>query len=372
MKKVLWFGSFSDPSGYGEAARNYAYNLKGVDLYLKNCKFFNGGAVGMGRDMYEKLSPLIGKESNFYNMVMYNLTPENYRVSRTEKMLTCCMTTFETDGIPDSWVIPIRAMDYVFTYTNFNKLTFENSGINRPIIVVPHGVDTNRFSPTAIPLIKKPVNKFVFGSNFDWTERKNPQALIQGYFMAFPNKKDVTLLLKVYAHYDSSSKFLDNIKAYIAELRKKCGIGEYPEVQILSQMLDADEMAGFYTSLDCYVSTTRGEGWNLPMSEAMACGVPCVATNWSAHTEFMNTSNGYPIEYKIVPVGEAQYSKFPHYKGQNWADIDKHHLVYTLREIFNNRGRNNRKGLQARKDMVDNWTWKMACEKLTKAINIIN
>jgi len=45
-------------------------------------------------------------------------------------------------------------------------------------------------------------------------------------------------------------------------------------------------MAKVYGLFDVYLSTTLGEGWGLPILEAMACGTPCVLPQWSALGEW--------------------------------------------------------------------------------------
>ncbi len=47
---------------------------------------------------------------------------------------------------------------------------------------------------------------------------------------------------------------------------------------------------------------TRGEGWGMPLSEAMAMGLPVVVTNWSGPVAFVDESVGYPVNYTLVEV----------------------------------------------------------------------
>lgn len=44
----------------------------------------------------------------------------------------------------------------------------------------------------------------------------------------------------------------------------------------------AEEMPLIYSAFDCLFTTTQGEGWGLPVLEAMACGTPCIVPDWSA------------------------------------------------------------------------------------------
>jgi glycosyltransferase involved in cell wall biosynthesis len=69
-----------------------------------------------------------------------------------------------------------------------------------------------------------------------------------------------------------------------------------------------EQMALLYSAADLYVSTSWGEGFGLPLLEAMACGTPVIAQNCSAITEVVGPG-GVLIEPKArisTPQGQDQ------------------------------------------------------------------
>jgi glycosyltransferase involved in cell wall biosynthesis len=51
----------------------------------------------------------------------------------------------------------------------------------------------------------------------------------------------------------------------------------------------------WFSAADAFVLPTRGEGWGLPIAEAMAMGVPVLVTNHSGPTAFATDDNAYLI-----------------------------------------------------------------------------
>ncbi|GFH12556.1 uncharacterized protein HaLaN_08268, partial [Haematococcus lacustris] len=116
-----------------------------------------------------------------------------------------------------------------------------------------------------------------------------------------------------------------------------------------------DESVGYMvnytlqTAADAYVTPTRGEGWGMPITEAMSMGLPVVVTNWSGVTAFVDESVGYMVNYTLQTVPDDQPWWF---QGAKWAVASSSHLRQRMREVMSDRRTAAAKGKRARQRMV--------------------
>jgi len=137
---------------------------------------------------------------------------------------------------------------------------------------------------------------------------------------------------------------------------------------IINRVFDFYQLPLLYRSIDCYITAGRGEGWDMPLMEAMACGLPTIATNWGAHQEFATNENSYLLDINgTIPA----IAKCPYYEGFNWADPDANHFSELLLTVFNNQQQAIEKGTLAAKDMAQNWTWKNTANRIIERLNQI-
>lgn len=378
MLNVLWRGAVSDFSGYGEASRRYAIGLQAaggtqVAVKVSPYYFWQGDPGVLSADTAASLAKMNGVDfSAAPFLCLQHATPDTWNIEFSPACRTHVgMTTFETDGVPAQWQGKLRSMDHIIVFSQFNKEVFEGSGIKRPIHVVPHGVDTDRFKPDAewLPAIAglRDRGMFVFGSNFDWSPRKNPGALLKAYFSMFTSKDPVAMVIKTYSYPMSPADSARKIGAEIAGLRKKMGLSDKaaPPVFLITESLSEDQLPGFYSALHCHVLPSRGEGWGLCNSESMASGVVTIATGWSGNLEFMNDSNSLLVrDCPLVDVPAAEAAKRPLYAGHRWADPNIEELGDKMRYAFDNYGKLMGLRDKARADMVEKFTWKRAGEIL--------
>ena len=73
----------------------------------------------------------------------------------------------------------------------------------------------------------------------------------------------------------------------------------------LDGALSAAEMAGLYAACDCLAQPYRGEGFGLPMVEAMACGLPVVVTGLGAALDYCDDDTAYLLPASGPPPSRA-------------------------------------------------------------------
>jgi len=360
-RKMAWHSIVNFPSGYAVSAKNYMLSLDNLCVDVRYQYVYGKGTPFPveEKDMTDNYGINIIKSRKFIKecpQVVYGQGDVFFKNNGKYKI---GFTMLETTGIPKEWVRQCNLMDEVWVPSSFNVETFRNSGVNVPIHIIPLGIDPNYYSPS-IKSYKRH-DKFTFLSVFEWGERKAPEILLNAYAKAFKKEDNVLLLCKV-INNDGSI----NVNEEIGKLNlPKNG----PEIIFLYNTKFADyDMATLYRSADCFVLSTRGEGWGMPILEAMACGLPAIATNWSSQVDFFNENNGYPVD--VAGLIDAK-AKCPYYEGFKWANPSEEHLMERMRYVYEHQTEAVEKGKRASSEVREKWTWESAAKKIIGRLDAI-
>jgi glycosyltransferase involved in cell wall biosynthesis len=246
----------------------------------------------------------------------------------------------ETDICSTSWVHACQRMDHVIVPSTFAKQVLLKSGLKtKKVSVIPESYldECAESSDTNFPLpVSTPINFLMLGQmSGDWqTDRKNTAQTIALFCDVFQNRPDVGLIVKT--NSGTNSTIDRNIsRQRLQSIVEQCRKGPGPRIYFLHGYLNNDEIVSLYQNpkVRCLLSLTHGEGFGLPLLEAAACGLPVIATNWSAHTEFLNLGKWKKILTKLETIPDKKIDNSIFIKNAKWANIDLDHAATTLEQF---------------------------------------
>lgn len=122
-------------------------------------------------------------------------------------------------------------------------------------------------------------------------------------------------------------------------------LSELPPIDILETELSREELRLLYGSSDAFVLPTKGEGWGLPVVEAMAMALPVIVTDYSGPAAYLTAENSYPLKYRP-----------PHASSAGQVEPDTAHLRQLMRRVVTHREEGRSRGDTARLDMIKQYS----------------
>lgn len=337
--KTLFVGAYKESSGWGVAGRSTleAMSVTSLDVVARPCKFDNYTfKQPRWLDEFEKRS------YPSYDAVIYYLPPDNLvynkDLGRNISYFLC-----ETEDIKAThWLERLELMDEVWVPTSFVRGALLKSGFSKPIRIVPIPCDTSVYykSWKVYEQIKREKQgDFLFYNIADFNKRKNLEALVKAFHMEFDYNEPVNLCLKISKNQICTEAYKVDIHDWCNYLKAGLKKGFCKDEIILPDTyLTDDEIYGIHKGCDVFVSTSRGEGYNIPCVDAIGFGKTPIVTGWSSPAEYVNENNGWLVKYKIQNCyGATDFPGSLYSSKQRWAEIDMDDLRRCLREAFEDR-----------------------------------
>lgn len=330
---VKYIGPARDYSGYGEATRHdiAALGEAGVDVSTKIPRYTpeiaDFGSVGERVEATENRALV-------YDTIILHTTPNVYQQYMEPGKYHIARVFWETDKLPMDFAANVQACDEVWTGSEYNKQAIQAAGITKPIFVIPEAVDTEIDLLKHPPYKIAPFDTYKFYSLFEWTERKNPNALIEAYFQEFTKGEKVSLTIKTYVDNFSRAK-RDEINDAIAIIKTRIKLDKYPELYLYRELMDRNQVYKFHNSFDCFVSAHRGEGWGIPQMEAMIMNKPVISTNCGGIHEYLKDGvDALLIPFTLIPLKTNSRNQHWYTNDQKWANVDIVELRKAMRACY--------------------------------------
>lgn len=127
----------------------------------------------------------------------------------------------------------------------------------------------------------------------------------------------------------------------------------HPDIKPLMAWWTHEQVQEFYGSLHCFLAPSSGEGKNVPALEAMATGIPVMATNYGGHTEWLGDEWSYALPYDLFP--------YEHGKAAKVLVAD---LAERMLHVYKNRAELRRKGEVAQSVIPAMCDWEKVVHRL--------
>ncbi|MBV9758505.1 MAG: hypothetical protein JO047_15765 [Alphaproteobacteria bacterium] len=290
---------------------------------------------------------------------------EHIRLLKGARNIACLawefdrLLTAETAKEPllpmEDYVQVAQKLDEIWTPSRFTRDTFARHGFDRchiiPAPIADHPVDAVRRRRDVPPVL---LTNFVFGGGWyqprmlrsssymtlpevlnehyggrrpkvlisvfnpaDW--RKNPGPMLRA-FLAFHQLHPDTLLIVKFVS-DPSLGHLEHILDHHIRIRMQDVHHAFSfAIWVTDEFLPVDTYRQLLGFADYYVCTSYCEGQNLPLQEAMNCGVVPVSVAHTAMADYLHEQNAIVIPSKLTALGiEESSAKRIH--GARWFGV---------------------------------------------------
>lgn len=211
--------------------------------------------------------------------------------------------------------VGLEFFDVLATYTDYGKnhVLRLRPDLKPKVKVVPHGNNMENFFPVPSEeaqsfrkeYFKENADKFIIGCVNRNQPRKDIPTTIFGFLEYWEEHNKNSFL---YLHMNPKDPMGWNLKTILSQTPLREGVDfAFPPQEDYNKGTDVPKLNLIYNSLDCFLSTATGGGWELTVTEAMSARKPVVIPK---HTSFehLGGSNGerayfletlYPI---VAPV----------------------------------------------------------------------
>ena len=333
---VQVIGPVTKASGLGQAMRMSiaALQTTGLDVQVVNVALDNPAPeTDVPHTPIEKARPARFTLLHMNAETIPLLTA--YAPDLTQGSYTAAYMFWELTQPATCHALALRMIDEVWAASDHGKALYEGP-FDGPIRVM--GL-ANDVEPPSDPLAARAnfiartgfdADNFLCMASFDsfsFVQRKNPLALIRAFAEAFP-QGGAQLLLKTQNRTRVSDPAQRAIWAEIDALTD----GD-TRFRIVDETMSHANVLELTAGADAYLSLHRAEGWGFGMVEAMALGVPVLATGYSGNLAYCDDSTAWLVPAHEVAPASQDYMFTP--KGGLWGDPDHASAVSLLRQMAN-------------------------------------
>lgn len=248
-----------------------------------------------------------------------------------------------------------RDLDLVAVISNFVHDSFERSGITIPVEVTGNGCDhlSTVSDDAPNPLSENGRRRIVHVSSC--FARKGIDVLVESFLRSFRASDPVELVIKTFPNPNNI------LEAVLAEKRDR--LIDAPPITVIEQHYTPAQLRALYRSAAMLVAPSRGEGFGLPLAEAILLDVPVVTTNYSGQLDFCRPETAWLVDYHMS-TSQA------HVAGSHslWAEPSIEHLGAQMRAVLDRTDEARNKTERAKALLKAHFSWRSVAIRTLAAL----
>lgn len=268
---------------------------------------------------------------------------------------------WEESGFPIDWVREFNtSLDLITVTSSYVAKVLRDNGVHVPICVTGNGVD-QIFAGSALPPASHP-DSHKGGAPFRFLHvssgfpRKGLDVLLAAWDAAFTRSDKVELVIKTFPNiHNTIDADLENFRA------------RHPDsapVTLVNADLSPDAVRELYQSADALVCPSRGEGFGLPLAEAMALGKPVITTAYGGQSDFCTTETAWLCDYSFA-YAKTHLGVFD----SVWVEPDPESLTGVLQDVFGATAQERaQKSNAGRARVLPHYTWDRVAQRTRAAV----
>jgi Glycosyl transferases group 1 len=325
--KIAYSGYFLDTSGYGEAARRLVWALRATGADVRHGSTLrDGGPVLKPGDEIDQFLETSHDHPDLH--VIHAIPTDFPRVPRLATR-TLGVTCWETTDLAQPFIDGCKSVDMLLVPSRQNLSLFAATGLRVGLVPYPLDPDSEMAPIAECESLTQPHIFYTIGTR---QPRKNLEGTLTAILTATAGREDVAVVVKGGRTLMAVATLRQEIQVLIRELH----LPTPPTVLVLGQVSPAQLRWLHRVKGTCYVSLSRGEGFGLPVLDAIGWGQTVVSSDWGGVADLLIEQNGqyrmgvYPVATRLTPVRQD----YPLFSAlQNWGDPDLLHAQLHLRAI---------------------------------------
>lgn len=303
---IIWDFGGGGCSGWGLEATNMVLSLAPFVGRIGIVAGFDSWCKGLPAASLDALEAMRTAPMNSWDVDIWvsHKPPQRYptfpyrgvaRIDR-EPLFVIGRSMTEVHRVSRDWSKRIaRQVDEVWVPARHSHEAFVAGGTNPlQLRIIPEPIDAALYDPISTRALAVPgLRSFNFLSIFKLEERKGWKHLVRAWMEEFSESEPVTLTLHTYLFNEGDARNARRIKMRVRDFvtdelsfpGRNLTARPLPWKNLIvhAEEVDTADMPALYAAYSAFVLPSHGEGWGMPLMEAMAMGSVNARTRTQPH-----------------------------------------------------------------------------------------